>query len=65
MTKKALGWYAVGGIGATILAFAILPNIIAGLIFVAIVAAPVVGYFMLDPSQRRRLRRVSRKQIGS
>lgn len=65
MSKKALGWYVVGGIGVTILTFVLLPNIIALLILAALVAAPVVGYFMLDPSQRKRLRRVSRKQIGS
>ncbi|MFD3658379.1 hypothetical protein [Streptomyces sp. NPDC058620] len=29
-----------------------------------LIGVPVAGYLMLDPSQRRRLRRVSRKQIG-
>jgi hypothetical protein len=30
-----------------------------------LVGVPVVGYLMLDPSQRRRLRGVTRRQIGS
>jgi hypothetical protein len=29
-----------------------------------VVGVPAVAYFMLDPSQRRRLRRASRKEIG-
>ncbi|WP_267241820.1 hypothetical protein [Streptomyces sp. PR69] len=29
-----------------------------------VVGVPTAAYFMLDPSQRRRLRRVSRKEIG-
>ena len=62
MSKK--GWYIVGGIGAVIVAFILLPNWIAGLILAALIAAPVAGYLMLDPSQRKRLRRVRRRQIG-
>ncbi len=30
-----------------------------------LVGVPVVGYLMLDPAQRRRLRGVSRRRIGS
>lgn len=62
MSKRTM--YVVGGAGAGILALILLPNWLAGLLIVALVAAPVAGYFMLDPSQRRRLRRVTRKQIG-
>ncbi|QNE73356.1 hypothetical protein F0344_00805 [Streptomyces finlayi] len=29
-----------------------------------LIGVPVAGYLMLDPSQRRRLRRAGRKQIG-
>ena len=29
-----------------------------------IVGAPVAGYLMLDPSQRRRLKRAGRREIG-
>lgn len=62
MSKK--GWYIVGGIGAGVIAWWLLPNWIAALIIAAVIAAPVVGYFMLDPGQRKRLRRIRRRQIG-
>jgi hypothetical protein len=56
--------YVLGGIGVALFAWWILPNWLAGLIIVAIVAAPVVGYFMLDESQRSRLTRLrDRRQI--
>ncbi|PVC83899.1 hypothetical protein DBP19_32845 [Streptomyces sp. CS090A] len=29
-----------------------------------VIGVPVAGYLLLDPSQRSRLRRVNRKQIG-
>ncbi|MEU5401587.1 hypothetical protein ABZ348_20095 [Streptomyces sp. NPDC005963] len=29
-----------------------------------VLGVPALAYLMLDPSQRRRLRRVSRKEIG-
>ncbi|MET9446734.1 hypothetical protein [Streptomyces cinerochromogenes] len=32
--------------------------------FLLVVGVPLVAYLALDPSQRRRLRRVGRKQIG-
>lgn len=63
MPKK--GWYAIGGVAAAIIVLVWLPGWLAGLIIAALVVAPVVGYFMLDPSQRKRLRRASRKQIGN
>ncbi len=34
------------------------------LVIAAAIAIPAVGYFMLDPSQRRRLRDQGRKRIG-
>ena len=34
------------------------------LIVLGVVALPVVGYLMLDPSQRRRLRAQGRKRLG-
>ncbi|MFF6960009.1 hypothetical protein [Streptomyces sp. NPDC008317] len=33
-------------------------------VVLVIVGVPAVAYFSLDSSQRRRLRRVSRRQIG-
>ncbi|HMG29078.1 MAG TPA: hypothetical protein VK585_03015 [Jiangellaceae bacterium] len=53
--------YLLGGAAAAIIAFILLPNWIALLL---IVGVPVVGYLMLDPSQRRRLRQAGRKEIG-
>lgn len=62
MSKRTM--YVVGGAGAGVLALLLLPGWLTWLVIIAVVAVPVAGYFMLDPSQRRRLRRVSRKQIG-
>jgi len=53
--------YLVGGAAAAIFLWILLPNWIALLL---IVGVPVAGYLMLDPSQRRRLRRGGRKEIG-
>ncbi|WP_018658400.1 hypothetical protein [Actinomadura flavalba] len=55
----------IGGVGVGLLLFWLLPNIVATLIILGLVAVPVVGYLMLDPSQRRRLRAQGRKRIGS
>lgn len=65
MAKKAVIY--AGGVAVTtlILLATPIPGIIVGLVFLALVAAPVVGYLLLDPSQRRRLRSASRKRIGS
>ncbi|MFF5263269.1 hypothetical protein ACFY4C_30440 [Actinomadura viridis] len=38
---------------------------IVGLILLGVVAIPVAGYMMLDPSQRRRVRAQGRKRLGS
>lgn len=60
------GWWIAGGVGAAVLLWWLLPNWIAGLLIVALVAAPVVGYLVLDPSQRRRLKRIrERRQLGN
>ncbi|MEV0184762.1 hypothetical protein [Streptomyces sp. NPDC050625] len=32
--------------------------------FLIVLGVPAAAYLMLDPSQRRRLRRVARKEIG-
>ncbi|WP_345567529.1 hypothetical protein [Nonomuraea rosea] len=34
------------------------------LVILGVVAAPVVGYLMLDPSQRERLKRARRRGLG-
>ncbi len=56
--------YVIGGVGITLIALWLLPGWLVVLIIVALVALPVAAYLMLDPSQRRRLRRAGRKQIG-
>lgn len=56
--------YVLGGIGVALFAYWLLPGWLTALIVVAIVAAPVVGYFMLDETQRRRLTRLrDRRQL--
>ncbi|MCW2868904.1 hypothetical protein [Actinacidiphila oryziradicis] len=59
MSKRAK--YAVGGVAVGIILLWILPTWIALLI---IVGVPVAAYLTLDPSQRRRVRRAGRKEIG-
>ena len=54
--------YIIGGVAAIIAAIIWLPF---WLVVLVIVGVPVVGYLMLDPSQRRRLRSRRRRQIGS
>lgn len=55
-TKVAIGGVVVGLI--------LLKFIPLWLFFLIIIGIPVAGYLALDSSQRRRLRRVSRRQIG-
>jgi hypothetical protein len=52
---------AVGGIAVGVILLWLLPFWAALLV---IVGVPAVAYLTLDPSQRRRLRRVGRKEIG-
>ncbi|QIK05447.1 hypothetical protein G7Z12_04730 [Streptomyces sp. ID38640] len=52
---------AVGGVAVGAILLLLLPFWAALLVMVGI---PAVAYLTLDSSQRRRLRRVSRKQLG-
>ncbi|MBW1602061.1 hypothetical protein JJV70_08030 [Streptomyces sp. JJ66] len=53
---------AVGGVAVGLLLLIWLP---LWAVLLMVVGVPVAAYLMLDPSQRRRLRRVSsRRQIG-
>jgi hypothetical protein len=57
-TKIAIGAAVVG----IVLLFI---NFWLGLVVIAAaIAVPVGAYMMLDPSQRRRLKRIRRRQIG-
>jgi Flp pilus assembly protein TadB len=51
----------IGGVAVGLLLLVWLPWWVT---FLVVVGVPVVGYLTLDSSQRRRLRRVSRRQIG-
>ncbi|MEB8341148.1 hypothetical protein [Streptomyces endophyticus] len=59
MSKNAK--IAAGGVAVGIILLIWLPWWAALLI---VLGAPAAAYLMLDPSQRRRLRRVSRKELG-
>ncbi|MET7762721.1 hypothetical protein [Streptomyces sp. NPDC005336] len=52
---------AVGGVAVGVIMLWLLPFWAALLV---IVGVPAAAYLLLDPSQRRRLRRVSRKELG-
>ncbi|MGW0423217.1 hypothetical protein [Streptomyces sp. NPDC003015] len=59
MSKKAK--VAAGGVAVGLLLLIWLPWWAA---FLIIVGVPAAAYLTLDPSQRRRLRRVTRKELG-
>ncbi|MGK5544473.1 hypothetical protein ACSNOH_07055 [Streptomyces sp. URMC 127] len=52
---------AAGGVAVGVILMWLLPFWAALLV---IVGVPVGAYLLLDPSQRKRLRRVSRKELG-
>ncbi|MFG3122545.1 hypothetical protein ACGFYO_11120 [Streptomyces sp. NPDC048201] len=52
---------AVGGVAVGLILFIWLPWWVSLLI---VVGVPAAAYLTLDPSQRRRLRRVARKEVG-
>jgi multisubunit Na+/H+ antiporter MnhG subunit len=54
--------WAIAGIVLGLILFIVSPWLAIGVIFLAI-AIPVGAYMMLDPSQRRRLKEVRRRQI--
>ncbi len=56
---------AIGGIIIGLILLWLVPWEIGALIIAAAIALPVGAYFMLDPSQRRRLKRIQeRRQLG-
>ncbi|MFC9927425.1 hypothetical protein [Streptomyces sp. NPDC127190] len=59
MSKKLM--IAVGGVAIGLILLAWLPWWV---VFLVVVGVPVAAYLALDPSQRRRLRRVTRKELG-
>ncbi|SDQ91668.1 hypothetical protein [Thermostaphylospora chromogena] len=60
-----LGKYYVGAAVVAVIAFILpIPSLLSWLIALGVLGAPVVAYFMLDPSQRERLKRARRRGIG-
>ena len=56
--------FAIGGIIIGLILLVWLPGWAVALIIAAAIAVPTAAYFMLDPSQRRRLRDQRRRQLG-
>ncbi|SFC90919.1 hypothetical protein SAMN05421773_107163 [Streptomyces aidingensis] len=56
------GKIAVGGVAAGLLLLIVTKSLLLTLL--VMVGVPAVAYLALDPSQRRRLRRVTRKQLN-
>ncbi|MFE3121674.1 hypothetical protein [Streptomyces niveus] len=52
---------AVGGVAVGLL---LIPFIGFWMSLLVVLGVPSVAYLMLDPSQRRRLKRITRKEIG-
>lgn len=55
--------FAVGGVILGIILLFLNPWV-GAVIIAAAIGIPVVAYLMLDPSQRKRVRKAGRKQIG-
>ncbi|MEU3030219.1 hypothetical protein ACPCBC_26845 [Streptomyces incarnatus] len=53
---------AVGGVAVGLVL--LLLGLPLWVVLLVVIGIPVAGYLALDPSQRRRLRRLSRKEIG-
>jgi hypothetical protein len=57
--------FAIGGVIIGLILLAVLPAWAVVLIIAAAIGLPTAAYFMLDPSQRRRLREQRRRrQLG-
>jgi hypothetical protein len=55
----------IGGVAIGLLAIWLIPGWLLTLVVLGVIAVPVVGYLMLDPSQRKRVRGQTRKRLGS
>ena len=53
----------IAGVVVGLVVLFILPAWVGLVIIAAAIGLPLASYLMLDPSQRRRLRRAGRKQI--
>nr|PZN46722.1 MAG: hypothetical protein DIU60_05785 [Actinomycetota bacterium] len=59
-----LGKYYLGAGVASLFAIWLLPSLLAWLVVLGLLGGPIAVYFMLDESQRARLKRIRRRQIG-
>ncbi|MBD0740889.1 hypothetical protein [Streptomyces sp. CBMA152] len=59
MSKRAM--IAAGGVVVGLILIPLIGFLPALLVLIGV---PVVAYLMLDPSQRRRLRHITRKELG-
>ncbi|RKS71775.1 hypothetical protein BZB76_4582 [Actinomadura pelletieri DSM 43383] len=57
--------FVIGGVVVGFLTLFIFPWWLTALIILGVLGTPLVGYLMLDPSQRRRVRAQGRKRLGS
>jgi O-antigen/teichoic acid export membrane protein len=57
--------YGLIGVIIGLILLWIVGPVVGIIVIAAAIAIPVIAYRMLTPEQRRRLRRVRRKQIGS
>ncbi|WP_424639972.1 hypothetical protein [Embleya sp. AB8] len=57
------GPYIAAGIVVAVIALIVLPSWIAWTIVAVAIGLPVVAYFTLDRSQRRRIHRIRRREI--
>lgn len=59
------GKVIAGGAIAALIVLWLVPGWLITLVLLGVIAVPVVGYLMLDPSQRKRVRAQGRKRLGS
>ncbi|MGH3240373.1 MAG: hypothetical protein ACRDNL_08325 [Spirillospora sp.] len=57
--------FVIGGVVVGLLTLWIFPWWLTALIILGVLGTPVVGYLMLDSSQRKRVRSQGRKRLGS
>jgi hypothetical protein len=58
------GKVIAGGAVLALLVLWLVPSWLITLVLLGVIAVPVAGYLMLDPSQRKRLRAQGRKRLG-
>jgi hypothetical protein len=57
--------FGIAGVIVGFILLFVLPWWVGLVLIAAAIGIPLGGYLMLDPSQRRRIKRIRRRQIGS